>query len=189
MDFSRVVESRCSVRHFRRDEVPRDIVERVIHAATLAPSSHNAQPWRFHVTTGASRQSVGELLSQATVHLAEYMDVLGPKGYEDARVWYSSLGDAPVVIVVSTPGPGSGLDLTNKLLSIGASTENLMLAAADAGLGSCVVTFVWWIRNELAELLALPEGEEVVEIIALGYPDATPPARPARRADVVEWLD
>lgn len=189
MDFWRVIEARHSVRDFRPDAVPHDALERVIRAAALAPSSFNSQPWLYHVTTGEARQKVGEILAQGTVHLSEYMDVLGPQHYEDAVAWYSSLGDAPVVIGVSMPDHSSGLELTNKLLAMGASIENLMLAATAEGLATCTITFAWWVREELSEFFGLDAERDIISIIALGYPSDVPPAAPPKNGDIADWLD
>lgn len=189
MDFWNVIESRSSVRDFRSDPVPREVLERVVRAAGLAPSSFNSQPWRYHVTSGEARQRVGEILAQGTVHLTEYMDVLGPQHYEDAVAWYSSLGDAPVAIGVSMPDHSSGLELTNKLLSMGASMENLMLAAAAEGLATCTITFSWWVRDELSRFFGLEDQREIVSIIALGYASDVPPIAPPKNGDIADWLD
>lgn len=189
MEFWQVVEARHSVRDFKDAPVPRDVLERIVHAASVAPSAMNEQPWRFHVTTGETRSQLGKVVSQATVHLSEYMEVLGPKRYEDAMKWYSSLGDAPVVIGVSMPTPESDFDNMNRLLSIGAAVENLMLAATAEGLGCCNITFSWWVRTELEELLGIGPGRSMVSIVALGYPSSVPPALPPKNEDVADWLD
>lgn len=189
MDFWDVVEARHSCRDFQTDLVPQDLIRRCLHAAAAAPSAANEQPWRFHVAAGERRSEVGRLVVQTTVHLSEYMDVLGPERYEDALHWYSSLGDAPVVIGVSMPKPASDLDSTNKLLSVGAAVQNFQLAAVSEGLGTCNITFALWVRDELAEAFELEQGRIVVSLIALGYPSATPPAAPPRNEDVADWLD
>lgn len=187
MEFWDVIENRHSYRDFRSDPVPREVIEKCLHAAAAAPSALNEQPWRFHVTTGVSRSNLGKVIAQATVHLSEYMEVLGPERYEDALHWYSSLGDAPVVIGVSMPVAASDLDATNKLLSVGAAVENFQLAANAEGLGACNITFALWVRDELAEALAIGEGRTVVCLVALGYPSATPPAAPPRNEDIAVW--
>lgn len=189
MDFWSVVSNRHSVRDFRPDPVPREQLERLLHAAALAPSAMNAQPWRYHVAQGEARQRVGELVAQATVHLEEYMEQLGPENYQWAVEWYSSLGGAPVVVGVSMPHGESEMDLTNKLLSVGASLENFMLAATAETLATCNITFAWWVRDQLAEGFEIGEGREIVAIVALGYPGAVPPMAPEHREDIADWLD
>lgn len=189
MEFSEVVASRRSVREYRPDPVPRAVIERIVSAAALAPSSMNAQPWRFHVATGRAREAVCRLVAQATVHLSEYVDLLGPERIEEARRWYSSLGDAPVVIGVSMPEPGGEAEAVNTLLSIGAAIENLMLAATAEGLGTCCVTFAWWVRDDIARLFELPEDRRIVSLVVVGHPAPLTTPRPARRDDIIDWHD
>ncbi len=189
MEFEATVNARRSVRDYRPDPVDRQVLERVLHAATLAPSSFNMQPWRFHVTTGETRDRVGAILAQATVHLSEYVGLLGADNLDQAREWFSSLGNAPCVICVSVPSGAEGLEYMNTLLSVGAAVENLMLAAADEGLGTCMVTFAWWVRDELGELLGLDAHHQVAGIISLGYSAETQDRPSARRHDLIDWLD
>jgi len=188
MDFWQVVEARHSIRDFKSDPVSRKSLERLIHAAAAAPSAMNSQPWRYHVATGAARAEVGKIVAQATVHLEEYVEQLGPERFAQAVQWYSSLGDAPVLIAVSSPLPDSDFDRANNLLSIGASIENLLLAAIAEGLGACNITFTSWVREELAEFLGLDEDRIVVAIIAVGHPSEILPVAPRHRADIVDWV-
>lgn len=188
MEFWEVIEGRHALRDFSTEPVSAALLGRIMHAAAVAPSAMNAQPWHFHVCTGESRAEIGRIVSQTTVHLTEYMDVLGPKRYEDAVGWYSSLGNAPVVVGVSAPVTDSQFDATNTLLSIGAAMENLMLAARAEGLGTCPITFAWWVRDELGQLFGLGEDRSVVAIIAMGYPGVIPAAAPPKGEDVADYL-
>lgn len=189
MEFWQVVEGRHSVRDFKPDPIPREVLARMVHAASIAPSAMNEQPWRFHVTTGETRSALGKLVSQATIHLSEYMEVLGPERYEDAVKWYSSLGDAPVVIAVSVATPESDFDNINRLVSVGAALENLMLAATAQGLGCCNITFSWWVKDELEKLLGIDAERTMVSIVAIGYPSDAPLAAPPKNEDIADWLD
>lgn len=189
MDFWKVVESRHSVRDYRPDPVPRELVDRALAAASAAPSAMNLQPWRFHVATGDARQRVGEIVSSATMHLAEYMDVLGPDHYEDAVKWYSSLGDAPIVVVVSCLKSDNEFDASNKWLSVGCAIENFLLATTVQGLASCNITFAWWVRDELAQFLQVDEGREILAIIAVGYPGEAPVVSHPHNPDVADWYE
>lgn len=189
MDFFDVVAARHSYRDFADRSVGRDVLERAIAAAVAAPSAMNSQPWRFHVCTGTTRQRVGEIVAQATSHLAEYMDVLGPDRYEDAVRWYSSLGDAPVLVVVSAPVPNLPAEALNIYLSVGAAIENMLLALTAQGLGACNITFATYVKDELGEAVGLTDERDVVAIVAVGYSSDVPPYAPEHRADVVDWLE
>lgn len=187
VDFWDVLEGRRSIRDFEPTEVPSEVLERIVRAAGMAPSAMNSQPWNFHVCQGTTRAQVGETLAQATVHLLEYMEMLGPERYESAVKWYSSLGDAPVVVIVSMPKPDNDFDTLNRMLSVGCATENLVLAAKAEGLGACPVTFGWWVRDEMRDVIGLSSDETIATIIALGYPGDVPPAAPPRREDITVW--
>lgn len=63
MDVYEAVDSRRAVRAFSDDPVPRDVLERVLNAATRAPSSGNLQPWHLYVVTG---EPLAELKRRAT---------------------------------------------------------------------------------------------------------------------------
>ena len=52
--FRDMVQERRSVRGYRKDPVPRDVIEEIIEIAGGAPSSMNTQPWYFHVLTAVS---------------------------------------------------------------------------------------------------------------------------------------
>lgn len=189
MEFFDVVGARHSRRDFLTDAVPRETIERILAAAAQAPSSANEQPWTFYVATGASRLALGQTIAQSTVHLSEYMEVLGPKRYEDAVRWYSSLGDAPVLIAITVPEPDDDFTALNRHLSVGASLENLLLAATAEGLGACNITFSYWVKDEMAEFMGLEPGSSIVTIVALGWPSDVPSAAPQKRDDIAVWLD
>ena len=189
MEFRDVMLGRHSVREFSPEPVDRDKISRVVEAARHAPSSQNEQPWRFYVTTGESRSRLGKVISQTTIHLSEYMDVLGPKGYEDAAHWYSELGKAPVLICVASPATEDSLAKLNRHLSVGAAIENLLLAAVDEGLAACNITYSHWVEDEIAALLGIPEDWDVLTVIAVGLPAESPAVAPAGRPDDTVWLD
>ena len=189
MDFWDVIEARHSYRSFEARPVEREVLDRLLHAASLAPSAMNEQPWHFHVVHGDVRTRLGSIIAQATEHLREYMDQLGPEQYQDAVDWYSSLGGAPVVVVVSMSRPYSDRDRTNKLLSVGASIENFLLAATAEALGACSITFTAWVEDDIASLLEIGSDREIVGVIAVGWPGAVPPLAPAHEDSVADWVE
>lgn len=189
MQFQELIRARHSVRDFRPEPVDRAVIERIISAAQLAPSSANEQPWRFFVTTGESRAALGRVIAHTTIHLAEYIDSLTPEAYDQAAAWYSDLGGAPVLVAVTSPCTDDALAKLNRHLAVGAAVENILLAAVDEGLAACNITYSHWVEDEIADLLQLPDNWDVLTIIALGHPGTLPPRAPARRADDTVWLD
>ena len=189
MDVYEAIEQRHSLRDFKPDAIPRQVVERLVLAASKAPSVGNQQPWEFYCCRGRSRSELGKIIAQTTVHLSEYMDVLGPKRYEDAVRWYSSLGDAPVLVAIACPKSDDDFATISRYVSVGCALENFLLAARAEGLGACNITFSLWVKDDMAQLLGVPDDMDVITIVALGYPTDVPPAAPPKREDIAVWLD
>ncbi len=83
---------------------------------------------------------------------------------------------APVAIVVAkSAAGGSSLD-------IGAAVENLLIAAQAEGLGTCWLGMPLMFRDKLREILGIPDGEELVTSVCLGYPDNDSPANKMERS-------
>lgn len=181
------LERRRSVRAFDGRPVDEESIRRLITAATLAPSRMNSQPWRFHVATGSTLRRVSEAMALSTAHAEEYLAVLGHEGVERVARFYADLGKAPAVIGISAPRTEDSFEARDDAISIGAALENLLLAACDAGLGACSLSVPRWVADRLAQVLQVPDDREVVLLVAIGYPDETPPAR-ERRTDVVTFL-
>ncbi|HDZ36562.1 MAG TPA: NAD(P)H nitroreductase [Thermococcus sp.] len=151
MEFFEVLRKRRSIRRFQDKPVPREIIEKLLEAAFLSPSSFNKRPWHFIVV------DEGEKL------LALSKAKLGAAG----------LATAPLAIVVTADESRS--DVWVEDASIAA--EHIQLAAFDLGLG----TFWVQIRNRMhdesktaedyvRELLKIPENYRVLCIIGVGYP-------------------
>ncbi len=183
VEFSEVIAGRHSVRHFSDAPVGRDALERILHAASLAPSALNEQPWRFYVAEGETRAKVGQVLAQSTVYLADYMQILGPERYEEASRWYTDLGGAPVVIGIAMPRTEDVPTLINRCLSIGAAAENMLLAVTAEGLGACMVTFSYWVRDELGKAFGLEDDRVIVGLVVVGHP-SQPAEAPPHSEDV-----
>lgn len=156
-----------SCRSFDPAPVPRELVERIIGTARWAGSARNAQPWRFAAVTGASgRESLSRLGAYAR-HLA----------------------GAPLVLVLGEPSPGT----RDTQFDLGRVTQNVTLAASDAGLGSCVATFYPEANASAAAAIAgFGDGWVARHALALGWPApsavAGRPAIPGGRLPVSELL-
>ncbi|MBU4556007.1 MAG: nitroreductase family protein [Actinobacteria bacterium] len=189
MELFEAISARHSMRSFTDEPVSRQVMERLVSAASLAPSAMNEQPWDFYVTTGETRRQLSEVMSQGTHHLEEYLEVLGHTATPEQLEWYSELGGAPVVVACTIPRTDDEFLLMNKYLSVGGAIENMLLAATDLGLGACAVTFSYWVRDEIEKLLEVPDGRIIVSMIAIGHPTDLPPVAPLHRMDTAVYLD
>lgn len=204
------LRSRRSVRRFRPDPVPRDVIERVLSAAITAPSATNRQPWRFHVLTGAARERVAGLVKarvremEAIVARGHHRDAIGTYG----DFFHEPLEAASVVIV---PAFRTFDDLIARLVASGgedptrfdtsaamesercgtaAACMALLLQAEAEGLGACWMAGPMVARAEIEATLGVTPPWRMLGAVSLGWPDEVPTAKPRRDlAQVVRWLD
>ncbi|MGI5895403.1 MAG: nitroreductase family protein [Oscillospiraceae bacterium] len=187
---------RRSIRKYKGDPIPRELVEAVLQAGILAPSSKNRQPWRFVVVSGASKQAMLEAMETGLAR--EQTDALLPESgqhLDGARHTLEIMRQAPVTIFVVNPlGQALSCEWSAEqkvyeicnAQSVGAAVENMCLAATKLGLGSLWICDIYFAYQELCRYLGV-EGE-LFAALALGYPDEAPPARPRKPlSEVVEW--
>ena len=128
------------VRRFRPDPIPPEEMDAVLEAARWTGSSKNRQGWSFVVVDDRP----------GLERLATAGDYTGP-----------ILASVATVALVRLPG-GNDFDL-------GRAAQNIMLAAAARGIGSCPIAFHR--PEQAAEILGLPAGHNCTWAVALGYPD------------------
>jgi len=189
MEFFDVLNTRHSVRSYLPKPVPRELIEKVVEAAVLAPSAKNECPWHLYVTQGERRERLGEIMAQSTTYLEEYIEVLGPEKYEFALHWYDSLGQAPVVIVCTVHKGETELERVNRLIGIGTATENMLLTATALGLGACNITFALLVGEDIEKELNVPDDWMLASIMVLGYPTDETLSAPPHACDIAEYLD
>ena len=165
--FHELAETRRSVRAYKPDAVPEELVQQVLETGRLAPSACNKQPWRFIVVRSeTTRRALG----------AAY-----------AREWFWK---APVVIAVCILPKEAwvrSFDGKNYAMVDGAlAMDHMQLAAAELGLGTC------WIGAfdpaAAREILNLPDGVELVGMTPLGFPDVEPNPRLRSRRPLGETV-
>jgi len=161
-DFWDALYQRRSIRRFRSDPVPRELVEQVLHAGIWAPSSCNYQMW-------------------------DLVAVDDPEVNGRLGALSTQMANAPVNVVVAYGRNFSEENFAN-VQSASALIQNMSLAAQVLGLGSFWITQTGdpdAVRREVG----LPEDRWVVAVLALGYPKAVPPRGPKRRplAQVAHW--
>jgi nitroreductase len=182
-DFFDIVLNQRACREFSGEDVADDDIERMLQAATHAPSAENRQPWVFVVVRDVTQREALAALTQrlwdgggrdyarahTTDHLFEDVDSLVARG----------LGGAPVFVVVAAD-TSAGLHPRALGSSIFPAVQNLLLAANALGYGSALTTLTTYGGDELRALLELPEHVVPMAIIPLGRP-ARPLGAPKRR--------
>lgn len=186
-EFYEVVACRRSIRAFRPTEVPRPALERALAAAQSSPSSLNSQPWHFYIASGAARDRICTMLAGSTRQLWDIYPSLSNEQLEKAARFFSDLGGAPVVVVVTTQRQPEGLAQRMAVLAAGGAVLAFQLALAEEGLGSVCVASAAWIEDQMSVDLGL-EDEEILTLMPVGYADEQPAARP-KRLDKLTWLE
>lgn len=159
MDVIEAIRTRRSIRRFKTDEIPEDVLIDVLDAIRMAPSWANTQCWEIVlVRDRETKEKISE-------------EVLAPKNPAKRGV-----AEAPVVVVALAREGVSGFyknePITDKgdwfMYDVGVAMQNLCLAAWERGLGTVHVGAMDAKRAE--KILGVPEGVRVVALTPLGYP-------------------
>ncbi len=184
-----VLTARRTVREFTAAPVSPAAVRRAIAAAITAPAPHHSQPWRFAVLE--SRESRARLLDDM---LAAWQADLTADGFTAEQIARrvrrgEPLRRAPLIIVPCLVAEAAhtypdarrnSSERTMFLVSMGAAIENLLVALAVEGLGSCWISSTIFCREVAAGSLGLPADWEPMGAVGVGHPAAPAPDRPAR---------
>ena len=196
--FLDVVSRRRSMRDFKSDPVPRELIESVFGTAQRAPSNCNTQPWFVHVVTGETleqlRQELPAKFAAGEIALdfpydGQYEGVYKERQYASAAALYDSLGisrdqkaernawfmrnfsffDAPAVAFFTLP-TGFGL---REACDLGMFAQTVMLGLTAHGLGSCPQTALAFLANVIRPALTLGDHEQLMFGMSFGYPNDT----------------
>lgn len=159
--FEEIARRRRSVYFFTAEEVPRDLINRALGIAVLAPNHHHTRPWRFAVFSGKARARLADAYSTAADRI----------GWAPSRARHRAY-DAPVMIVIGCI-PTAFQPRVRPLeeeFSTAAATQNLMLALTAMGLGSALNTSPVHCSDEVSKLAGMEDGR-VVAVLQVGYRD------------------
>jgi nitroreductase len=168
MDFYEIARTRRSVRKYRPDPVPQNVLARVLDAARIAPSGSNRQPTRFIVVAneGTKQQLVPMCHDQAFIAAAPIVVVAVGRDIKYNR--------------------GEWMGRCAMIVDVAIAVDHLTLAARAEGLGTC------WIgsfnNDQLKEFFSLPEDVDVVALTPLGYPEGEAFTEPEGRIPLEEFV-
>ena len=175
-----LLAGRRSVRRYRPDPVAPEIVQRLLQAASSAPSAHNRQPWRYVVL--AAPPAKEKLARAMGARLAEDRSRDGDDSEAirlDVARSFARITGAPVAIVVClTLGemdryPDAKRRQAEFLMAVQSTamaTQNLLLAAHAEGLGACWMCAPLFCPESVRTALGFGEEVEPQGLITLGYP-------------------
>ena len=185
-----IIRRRRAVRRYLPDQVPQDVLERLLETAMWAPSAHNRQPWRFAVIRDTAvkaslAETMGERLRQDRLRDGEAPEVIE----KDVARSYGRIVGAPVVVVVflsmadmdSYPDERrSTAERAMAVQSVAMAAQNLWLLATAEGLGACWLCAPLFVPGLVRRMLEVPDDWEAQGLLTLGYPaeERRKPRRP-----------
>jgi nitroreductase len=216
MDFENVIRGRRSIRAYKADEVPAELIREILDEARWAPSWRNTQAWNVWVVSGGAlerykqefkaaveRDDPAALDLPATAEWpqacsariattmrsrAQTLEAAGePSDPAAALARMSDLFGAPCLLVF---GFDDCLAEGYASFDTGTLVQNVCLAACDRGLGTCIVATVIRYPDILRRLLPGAEGKRFVVSVTLGYPASDSPSNTFERtrADLDELV-
>ena len=197
-------KGRRSIRKWKKDPVPEEILVKAIQAAFWAPNSGGRQPYHCYLVTSPEKiAAIGEAVQEVTDYLVTLC-----KREEDlasVRRWQQNSGffrNAPAVIAVtasiyqnvSDKLQADNMDnprvceinrcrqtASSRVQTVGAFVDHLLLALHALGLGACWMAGPAQAKTAVEKILNAGADEDFVALIPLGFPDESPVA-PARKS-------
>jgi coenzyme F420-0:L-glutamate ligase/coenzyme F420-1:gamma-L-glutamate ligase len=187
-----VVTARRTVRDFTAEPVSPEAIRRAIAAAITAPAPHHSQPWRFAVLESPATRTrlLDDMLTAWRADLLA--DGFSPDQIARRVRRGEPLRRAPLIIVPCLVADAahaypdvrrSAAERTMFVVSMGAAVENLLVALAVEGLGSCWVSSTLFCQDLTVSALGLPAGWEPMGAIGVGHSAAAAGERPPREPD------
>jgi len=154
MGFYDVLKKRKSVRKYKSDPIPDDVLNRILEAGRIAPSAKNIQPWRFIVVKDPEIKKKVAQASRGQLWIAD-ADVILVGCILEKIAWgrmggYMSSGPVDLAIAI----------------------EHMILAAANEGLGTCWIGA--FVEKDVKEILHVPDDVKVIALTPIGYPAEEP---------------
>lgn len=190
-----VLAARRTIRDFTDAPVDGAAVRRAVAAALTAPAPHHTTPWRFVlVESAATRRGLLDAMRAAWRADLE-RDGFSPASVDRRLERGDPLYRAPYLVVPCLLADGAhaypdprraSAEREMFLVAMGAGVQNLLVALAVEGLGSCWVSSTMFCRDVVRQALDLPEDWEPMGAVGVGHAAATPKGRPPRSAhDVI----
>ncbi len=196
-EFYELVQSRKSIRQYKSDPVPKQVLERIFNEAAFhAPSGKNRQNWRFFIVQGKKRDEYLKYSQKSWLGIKDILQKkLKPSLYDFTERFFFTLGNAPVLVFCYSNNSPEERHYTS-IGSVYMAVQNINLACQIEGLGCCTMGAPLEIKHEVDKFLGvteLPEyqaGElELLCGIVIGYPDHTPPKPPRQTENRLTWLE
>ena len=209
MNLEDVIKGRRSIRRFKSGVVPKAHIEKMVYAASLAPSGGNFQPWHFlAITNHEKRDEMARIIHDEGCALFRSMQKeMVPRFVLPSLVF----SGAPLIFaVLMTPFPLERdecfsafrvkKDLQGRLIDryggfvsvqgVAAAIQNLLLTAYDLGYGSCWLRIPYYAKDRLEVSLDVEKPWELLALIPVGVADHAPTPPPRKQVeDILTYVE
>lgn len=194
MEFMDVVNKRHSVRSFSEKEIPTELLRKIAADAQRTPSWENSQPWNLYIATGKTlkdlldkfaKQSAEKIKGHPDMptghrtnfsgrsqqNMKDFMSGIEAFAHDPGNERFEQAQDAcfhaPAVAYLTLASDHTGYSIYD----MGAFGLLLMLAAKNEGVDTIPAYTLVKYPDLIKEALDIPEGEDIIMGIALGYAD------------------
>jgi nitroreductase len=198
MTLEEAIRGRRSIRKFRRDPIPEEVLRDILDQSRWAPSWGNTQPWEFVVLTGDALEEyrktkhrmmlAGEPFTPEIPMPEVWPEQLKKRYVETGKIILAAMGiaredkegrnrlyenmallfDAPCLVIACIDAKSR---LEYAMLDIGLILQTLCLSAYDKGIGSCIMAVSIGYPALLRRIAAIGDDRRIVMGVAFGYPD------------------
>lgn len=201
MNLSEIIMERRSVRKYQEKDIPREVLQEILEKALWAPSGTNRQNWEIYVVKGEKKDKIIKNMVLAAEIFKPSLEKMFPENIVKVTInFFKNIGGAPVILLVYIPRYTYDLrkDMGNKekydiehdrftsALSAAALVQNILLLAKEKGLGTCWMTAMKHVEDQINEEMGITDME-LASVIPIGYPDENPPA-PRRKGEKIHWI-
>jgi len=170
MKVENAIKSRRSIRKFKDKEMSDALINKLIESARLAPSSHNAQPWKFYIV---KNKEVKEKLKENNIFRHPFV-------YKSSCIIVCCAD--PDLSAKPSDSIFSDQDLAGKAgRDLAFASQNLVLQATELGLGTCYIGMLD--RKKIKDILGIPQNYILPFVIIVGYPDEKPSQTPRKKVE------
>lgn len=194
------IYNRHSIRKYKDEPIPQKHIEKILHAAVHAPTGKNLQDWHFVVVKDRDKiEQIAQVIEKKNDEIAKKLsDEEWAAKFKKFVRFSTVFRTAPVLVLVycgeyiptgveELKAVGASEEELQEIIktnpglqSVSAAVENLMLAAADMGYGTCWMTSGNYAAREINEFINFnKEGYSLVAMTPIGLPavDARSPER------------
>nr|WP_066370762.1 5,6-dimethylbenzimidazole synthase [Neobacillus fumarioli] len=185
--------ARRDIRSYLPDPVPKEILERILHAAHLAPSVDFMQPWNFIVISDRNIQNkLYQVVEKERLRASANYDDLKQDHY--LRLKLEGLLQAPMTICVTNHSGRGGPHVLGRntipetdLMSTACAIENMWLAARVEGIAMGWISI--YQKQDIRNILGIPDSVDPVALLTIGYTSHFPDIPVLERVGWAKRLD